>query len=130
MGSGLPGVLEVHANIALAGVPPNQSLLLELRWFPRQEIAQRQSRVLSSELKLAGGVCSRQIIGCGMNVINPKSELMPSARPTHVFGKLKRCRIGSARRGSWGPLEEIGGSRNLQERNLRVSRRIIKILYA
>src|SRR6266850_3208850 len=28
---GLPGILEVHADVAFAGVPPNKRLLLELR---------------------------------------------------------------------------------------------------
>src|SRR5438094_10394270 len=86
MGIGFPGVLEVHAYIALAWVPPNQSLLLKLRRFSRQEIAQRQSGVLRVELEFTCSICARQIIGNGMDVIHSESNLMPSPRPTDVLG--------------------------------------------
>src|SRR5437667_4619273 len=77
-----PGVLEIHTQITLARIPPDQSLLLELRRFSRQEIAHRQSGILRVELEFAGGIGARQIIGCGMNVIDSKSDLMSSPRPT------------------------------------------------
>src|SRR5436190_10444686 len=38
---GLPGILEIRADIALAGIPPNQGLLPELRRLSDQKIAQR-----------------------------------------------------------------------------------------
>ena len=106
----LPGVLEVHAHIALAGVPPHQRLLRELRRFSRQEIAQRQSGVLGVELEFTRGVCTRQIIRGGVDVIDSKSNLMPAPRPTDVLGELKCCRIGQARRSSRWTLEQIEGS--------------------
>src|SRR2546427_8099735 len=79
---GLPGVLEVRAEIALPGVPPHKCLLLELRRFSQQEIAQRQSGVLRVEREFARRRGARQIIGCGMDMVHTKSDLMPSAGPT------------------------------------------------
>src|ERR1043166_6673958 len=85
---GLPGILDIHTQIALPRIPSDQSLLLELGRFSRQEIAQRQSGVLGAELELTGGIGARQIIGCGMNITAAKPNLMPSPRPADVLGQL------------------------------------------
>src|SRR6266571_1753541 len=71
-GIDLPGILEVHANIALAGVPPNKSLLRELRRFSSQEITQCQSGVLRVELEFTRGICTRQIIADGVDMVHSK----------------------------------------------------------
>src|SRR5438105_6534507 len=68
MGIRLPGILEVRANVTFTGVPPNKSLLLELRRFSQQKVTQRQSGVLRIEREFTCSRCARQIIGCGMDV--------------------------------------------------------------
>src|SRR2546425_2389392 len=129
VGGGLPGILQIKTHIVPAEIIRSNGAIYKCRRPSHHEVAQRQTSILGAELELTGSVRTREPVRHGMDIVGSKSNLVCSARPTQILGKLVGRRVGYPGIvhgcATWPGAE---CARDNQDRYLPPIRRVVKVL--